>query len=408
VRWSAKTKRAVVLVIVALVSLVLYLFRVLVPPLTVAFLLAFVLEPVVVFMMRRLRLSRKVAAAIVFAVLVVLVLGGAVMAPVTLVSSVQRAIESFQLDATEIVDQIGAFMERPLVIGVRTYELGPIYQDLAGKLTGWVGSVAQGTFGIVIGVASGVVWLIFVLLAAYYFVRDGPYLLQQVDNLAPVGYRKDVTLLRRQITQVWAGFVRGQLVLCGIVGGVTVVVGLAIGLPYAPLLGLLAGLLEIIPNIGPVLATVPAVLLALLSGSTILRVENFWFAVLVVIVYILIQQVENSFLRPRIMGRHLHMHPLLVLTGVIVGASLGGLLGMFLAAPIIATLLVLARYVINRLYDRDPFVEADEKEPAPEPGLLLRAGDVALQRLQQKLSEVSAGAEVQDEPSTSSEDDASK
>ena len=81
---------------------------------------------------------------------------------------------------------------------------------------------------------------------------------------------------------------------------------------------------------------------------------------------------------------------------------------MFLAAPIIATLLVLARYVINRLYDRDPFVEADEKEPAPEPGLLLRAGDVALQRLQQKLSEVSAGAEVQDEPSTSSEDDASK
>ena len=81
---------------------------------------------------------------------------------------------------------------------------------------------------------------------------------------------------------------------------------------------------------------------------------------------------------------------------------------MFLAAPVIATLLVLARYVLDRLYDRDPFVEADEEPPAPEPSLLLRAGDVALQRLQEKLGEVSGGSEIPDEPATSSEDGASK
>ena len=404
-RWSVTTKRTVVLVILVLVALILYRFRAIVQPLAIALFLAFIVEPAVTFLVKRLRISRTAAATIVILSLVVLVLGGVVAAPVTAVSSIQRAIKRLQLDANEIIEEIGDFLERPLQLGIYTIELGPVYEDVTGRLTGFVGSVAQATVDIVVGVVSGAVWVIFVILATFYFVRDGPKLIKQMDRLAPQGYMEDFARLRHQITRVWNAFLRGQLLLCAVVGLITAVVGMVIGLPYAPVLGLIAGLLEIIPSMGPTLAAVPAVILALLSGSSILPLSNLWFAGLVAVLYILIQQVENSFLVPRILGRNLNMHPLLVLVGAIVGGSLGGVLGMFLAAPMLATLLVITRYVFSRLYDRDPFAEP-EPEPEPplsEPGLLLRAGEVALRGLQEKMKEVSGGSE--DEIELAAEDD---
>jgi len=137
---------------------------------------------------------------------------------------------------------------------------------------------------------------------------------------------------------------------------------------------LLAGVMEFVPNLGPLLAAIPAILLALFRGSSYLPLTNFWFAVLVTGLYLLIQQIENNLLVPRILGHSLKLHPLVVLTGLIVGGSLAGILGMLLAAPVLATLRVIGYYVFCRLYDRDPFAEAEEeKEPPGKPGLVRQA-----------------------------------
>jgi predicted PurR-regulated permease PerM len=164
---------------------------------------------------------------------------------------------------------------------------------------------------------------------------------------------------------------------------ITTTVAMAIGLPYPVVLGLIAGVMEFVPSLGPILALIPAVLLALLRGSTFLPLSNFWFALLTVGVYILIQQIEGNLLLPRVMGSRLRLHPLVVLIGIIVGASLGGILGMLIAAPTIATLRILGRYVFGRLYDRDPFAELEkEVEPPPdEPGVVQRAAEAALIQL---------------------------
>jgi len=133
------------------------------------------------------------------------------------------------------------------------------------------------------------------------------------------------------------------------------------------------------------------VVVALFTGSSFLPLSNFWFAALVVGLYILIQQFEGNLLVPRILGRSLNLHPLVVLIGIIVGGSLAGILGMLLAAPVLATLRIVARYVFYRLYDRDPFAEPDEpveEIPASEPSLVKRAGQIALQRLQEKIEQL--------------------
>jgi phosphoglycolate phosphatase-like HAD superfamily hydrolase len=140
--------------------------------------------------------------------------------------------------------------------------------------------------------------------------------------------------------------------------GVAVAIGTSIvGLPNAGLMGLLAGVLEAIPNFGPILAAVPALLTALLRGSSWIAVSHLGFAVIVAGVYVVIQQLENNILVPRIMGGRLRLHPVVVMIGLLSGGILFGVVGVFLAAPVTGTLAVLLRYLHAKLLGLDPFPE---------------------------------------------------
>jgi len=382
-RWSASVKRTVVLIILVLLALVIYRFRVVIPPLLIAFLIAFILDPIVDFLTARLRMARGLASGLVFLVLILLGLS-VVAAPVTAVPSIQRAVRSLQFDFRGLIADIGDFFARPLEIAGYTIDLSSAYQDLISMLRAFVTSVAKGTINIVFTIASGVVWLIFILMAAFYMVKDADRITAQLDNLAPPGYRDDVRRLRQQITEVWNAFLRGQLLLGLSVGVLTAAFCFIVGVPYAWALGLLASVMEFLPNIGPVIAAIPAILLALFQGSAYLPLSNFWFAVLVAGMYVVIQQIENNLLVPRIIGRTLKLHPLAVLIAIIVGGNLGGILGILLAAPVLATLRVLGRYVFNRLYDRDPFAEVVKQVPPQKPRWFKRVYEAIRGRLQSK------------------------
>jgi len=267
-------------------------------------------------------------------------------------------------------------------------------------LRSFVSSVAQGTLDVVFNLASGAFWLIIILMITFYLVKDADRFIEQLDDLAPPGYRDDFVRLRQQITDVWNAFLRGQLLLGGTMILITTVVCTVIGLPYAVVMGLIAGVMEFVPNVGPIIALIPAALVALFQGSSFLPLDNFWFAVLVTVLYIVIQQVEGNVLVPRILGRSLNLHPLVVLIGIIVGGSLAGILGMLLAAPVLATLRVVGRYVFCRLYDRDPFANPEEEAEPPKPGLVKRACVAAWRQLQEQIERRKGNQDVESSDST--------
>lgn len=391
-RWSSFTKRAVVLSILVLLALTLYRFRNILPPLMIAFLLAFILNPAVGFLTSRTRMSRGLATGIVFLVLITLTLGAAITAPVTAVPSIQDAVrasvEFVKVDLTRLISDIGTFLEQPIEIGGYSLDLindvlADVYQELSALLKSFVTSVAEGTIDIARNVASGAFWLIVILMATFYLVKDADQFIGQLEHLAPPGYHDDVVHLRRQITDVWNAFLRGQLVIGLVMFALTTVICLSIGLPYAVVMGVIAGVLEFIPNIGPIVALVPAVAVALFEGSSFLALSNFWFAVLVLGLYIILQQVEGNVIVPRVMGSTLHLHPLVILIGIIIGGSMTGILGMLLAAPVLATLRVIGNYIFCRLYDRDPFAEPETKPP--KPGLIVRVCKATWNQLQTKV-----------------------
>jgi len=383
------------MIILVLLALVIYRFRDVLPPLVIAFLLAFILDPIVGFLTDRLHLSRGLATGIIFLALIVGMLG-VIAAPMTVVPAIQRAVNSVQIDFMRVINDTDAFLNRPLEIRGYSLDLSEVFDEISAMLRAFVKSVAQGTLDVVFDLASGAFWLLIILMVAFYLVKDAGRFIGQLDNLAPPGYRDDFVRIRRQITSVWNAFLRGQLLLGGAMIVITTVVCTAIGLPYAVVMGLIAGVMEFVPNVGPIIALIPAALVALFQGSSFLPLSNLWFAALVVGLYVVIQQVEGNLLVPRILGRSLNLHPLVVLIGIIGGGSLAGILGMLLAAPVLATLRVVGNYVFCRLYDRDPFAAPEEEAEPPKPGLVKRACVAAWGWLQAQIEQRKAKFDSQD------------
>lgn len=404
-RWDKPTKRIVALAGTLLLALVLYQFRGLLSPLLLAGLIAFIFIPVIDFLEDRIGMHRGIASALVFLTLLIAMLA-ILAAPVTAVPSIRRAIISAQVDLRQIIDDIGAFFSREIEIAGYEFDLSLVSQELSSALRRLVENLAQGSLDLVLSIASGAFWIVFILVVSFYLVKDAHRFSNQAIELAPPGYQGDAMRLRDEIAQVWNAFLRGQLLLASVVGAVTAIVTTAVGLPYGWALGLFAGFMEVIPNIGPTIAAIPAVLLALIQGSAFIPLGNFWFAVLVAGMYAMLQLLENNLLAPRILGQTLKLHPLAVLIAVLAGGQLAGILGILLAAPTLATFRVLGRYILSRLYDRDPFAQfpvEEEETDWPTPAALREAGEAALERLQERVREAREQYADDSDPTSPSE-----
>jgi len=364
-RWSSSTKWLVIISGLLALVWIVYRFSQIISPLAIAVILAYVLNPPVRFLTARVKLSRTLAVASVYLALVVILS----LVLVAFVPILIQQVKSVNVDLQDSVEDISGFFERPLFILGFYVDLREVYGEVSGTFQNIVSPLASRTVSFLIDLASGFAWFIFVLIVSFYLLKDGGRLVRSLESLVPVDYREEVHCLLEEVTVIWNAFFRSQLALCAVVGTVVGVILAIVGVRNALILGIIAGVLEIIPNIGPTVAAIPAVLIAYFQGSAHLPLSNGWFALLVIGLYVVIQQLENNILVPRIIGRSLNLHPLVVIIGVIAGASLAGILGIFLAAPILASLRVVGNYVYSRLLDLEPFDELRASSfPAQEDG----------------------------------------
>ncbi len=361
--WSRTTKRLVVVGIIIVLLLALYVFRVLIPPVAIAMVMAYVLKPLVDLLERRTKLPRQLV--IILVMLVVLI--GLSFVPATVVPYMVDEVTRLNLDLQRLADDLLTFLSEPIDILGYTFNPQDMVGDVRSALQDLLQPFATQTFTLLFNVASSLLWVLSILVITFYLIKDADRLRATLDNLAPPGHAEELARLREEINQVWKAFFRGQVLLGMVVGVVVWMATTLVGLPNAGLMGLIAGLLEVIPTFGPILSTIPAMLVAIFRGSTYLPLSNFWFSILVLGIYSIIQQIENAYLVPRIMGRRLHLHPVVVFIGVLAGGILAGAIGVLLAAPVIATLRVLLSYVYAKLLDREPF-PPEEKPGEIYPG----------------------------------------
>jgi predicted PurR-regulated permease PerM len=379
-RWSDATKFWVITLGTLLAGLVLYRLRHLIPLVGLAIILAYVLNPLVNLMTLRGRLTRTLATGVIYLGFLALI----VVVPALFVPSLLEQARAIDRTLVQnVVQNLIAYFQSysqqaTLNILGLVIDLRPLYDQIIQNLEQLSSSLVSQTIRFLLGFASGfastLVGLLLILVLSFYMVKDAQLIVGYLEALIPEAYREEMVGLAREIDQVWRDFFRGQLLLGAVVGIITGI-GLAIlGVPNALLLGIVAGVLEFIPNIGPTIAAIPAILIAFFQGSAHLALSNFWFAVVVALLYVVIQLVENNVLVPRIIGGSVHLHPVVVLIGVFAGASVAGILGIFLAAPTIASARIIGRYVYYKLLDRPAGVVHPPEEPAEEE-LETAAGD---------------------------------
>lgn len=375
-RWKAGTKRIVLTVLIVLALLALYRIRTLLIPVIMAMVIGYVVLPIVDFITRKTPIKRGLAIALVYLVIVSILIA----IPVSTIPQLIAQGNNLLNNTPRYIEELGEFLQQPLVIGgyvipLNELPLDQAYETISNNLLDIIQTVGRQGFSIFGGVASATLstvgWIIIVLVLSFYMVKDYRELWGGIVKVAPDDYHSDLQQLGTEISATWNAFLRGQLILGFIIGVITFVVALIIGLPNALLLALIAGLLEFVPNIGPVIAAIPAVLLALFqSQSSWLGnlVGPLWFALIVIGLYVIIQQVENMVLVPRIIGRSLNLHPLVVLIGALAGASVAGILGILLAAPLLASARLILFYIYRKLLDQPPFEDEGKRlQPQPQP-----------------------------------------
>ena len=209
------------------------------------------------------------------------------------------------------------------------------------------------------------VLLILVLapIIAFYLLVDVPHLRKVADSLVPETARDEVTVVAHRLNRAIGGFFRGQLVVAAIVG-VLCSIGLGIiGLKFWFLIGMIAGLFNVIPLVGPWVGGVPGVTIALTTGSPLQ-------ALLVVIVMVGVQQIDNHFITPQVMQRTVHLHPAVVILALVAGGSMAGFSGLLLAVPVAAVIKILLSHVWRTYVLGEP-VEPLEQPDQPTDGVVV-------------------------------------
>ena len=300
--------------------------------LLVAILLATALEPLV----RRLRrgpLSRGTGVLVIYT-LIVLAIG----------------VPTY-VALPGLVEQSGAFLQNlpARLDALRMYTRGappPVQQAAESAVAQGANAVANptppaGDQLLEAGLAAVhlIFDLIMVFVLAYYWLVERAAIRRVVLGVVPASRARDVNLLWVEVEQKLGGWVRGQLLLMLAIGVLSGLGYWVLGLPNPLLLAVLAGLFEIVPMVGPILSSAPAVLVALATDP---------LKALVVAGYaLLIQQFENNVLVPRVMAHTVGISPLVVLVGILVGAALYGLPGAFLAVPVAGALQVILAHLLR-------------------------------------------------------------
>lgn len=340
VRWEPRTRLTVVTAVLTLAVLVLWGARDILGPFVWAGIFAYVMNPGVNFLCQVVGAPRPLAVLLLY----IIGVGTIVAAGFLIIPELLDELTQVTDDLPDIIDRVEA--------SIPTEALGqPIVAqgltDLFNRAT--VGFLTDTTAAVEAfrGAFRGVLHVLLALVAGVYLLLAGPRTFDNLLALVPDAQRRDATELMAAVNRVLGGFIRGELILV-VIMSVTTFIGLSvIGLPFALVLALATGLLELIPVFGPIIAALAPIGLALVSSN------NFgwpgWLAAMVVVVmYTLLRQIEDYLVIPNVVGRVVRVQPLVALFAIFAGLQIWGVTGMVIALPVAGVARVLLSYAYRR------------------------------------------------------------
>lgn len=305
---------------------------------------AYFVAPLVEFLSRPIRVSGRRfaiprALAIVFSYLIIvaiIVVGIYVLAP-----RLGNQFPEFAQQARGYWTSVGAKMQEWVEYS-RSHQMpGPLLDAINGAIPGVIEKVSLTVSSVLTSIAGWVIyipWLILIPILSFFFLKDADTFRRSALQMLPRGrwrWRGDEFF--QDINSALAAYIRAQLTACLFIGLVCALGFTLLGLPSPLVLGVIAGICEFVPLVGPLLVAVVAVVAAMLHGG-------LFSAFLVLLFLAVLRIAQDYFVYPRLIGQGIHLHPLAVIIAILSGAELAGVAGIFLAIPVVAILTVSYRH----------------------------------------------------------------
>ncbi len=377
--WGPTAKLVAGLSFMALVAAFLINFRNLIGPLLLAFILAYVLHPLISWLNQVTRFAWRANVNLVYLVMIVLLVGLFTVTGIALVEQAQNlvgAVQRFINDLPQLVTDLSTLV---YTIGPFTLDFSQFFgqfdlNSLLDQILGIVQPLLGQAGSLVSALASGTIstlgWGMFILLVSYFTLADAGQVPDYMASVEiPPAYAPDLRRLGRQLGRIWNAFMRGQLMLFTITVISAFIVLSALGVRNSLALALLSGLARFVPYIGPFITWSVTGVVAFLQPSNYFGAVPLTYTIIVLVAIIILDQIFDNIVTPRLYGQVLGVHPAAVLVAAIIAANLIGFIGLLVAAPVLATFVLFGRYAIRKMFDTDPWPEPEpEKTKVEFPG----------------------------------------
>lgn len=369
-KWGGTTKLIVSLTLVAIVAGMLVKFQGILPPLIIMIIVAYLFNPIADFLSRKLHIGWKPAVTLVYFLALLLLLSLLTISGVGLVQQIQNmfaVIQDSLKNLPALFDQFSGreFMVGPFILDLRKVNFGVIGQQLIGSIEPLLGTTGGMVGTIAGGAANFFGWTMFVLLVSYFVLAESDGLWKGILQFSIPGYQQDIERMGRELAKIWNAFLRGQLIVMGMAAIVYSIALSLLGVSYALGLALLAGLARFVPYAGPFTLYVILAMVSYFQDFKLFGLQPWAYALIVIGTSIMIDGIADNFIMPRIMASTLKVHPAAVLVAAIIALGLLGILGVIIAAPMLATMQLVGRYFTRKLFDLDPWDGLDETTPLP-------------------------------------------
>lgn len=376
-RWSTMTKLVIALTGIALTTALVLRFHGIIVPVLMAFVVAYLLHPLASWINRKASLSWRMTVNLLYLLFIIILAALITLGGMGILQQIQNLIISVQRAITELPTFIESLPGQVYHIGSYTLDFSQIewtsigqqvlsYVQPAlgrlGSLAGTLASSAASTFG----------WLAFILIVSYFFLLESGGLRSAIIRFEIPGYIEDFQRLSQKLGRIWNAFLRGQIIIFGLsVIIYTIVLGI-LDVHYAFGLALLAGFSNFLPYIGPAITWIVLGLVTFFQAVRPFGLSPLAYSALAIFLAVLIDQTIGNLVAPRIMAQRLKVHPAFVLIAAIIAANLLGVVGVIIAAPLLATLQLLGQYTMAKMLDRNPWPDVEESLPPASPSLLSR------------------------------------
>jgi predicted PurR-regulated permease PerM len=328
-------------------------------PFFVGLIIAYIFNPLVRFIERRMQVSRTIGVLLTYGMILGLLALFVIMLMPILVAQLRLGIgnileripvvialisERLHMQiAPEDIERLRNALEGRLSWEAVANQVAPWLRSILNEIASTVTSVTQTVAAIVTYSLGVVAFLVLVLMITFYCLIDFGRIASIVGKVVPPAYRERFFSVWSSIDEALGGFLRGQLIVCVIIGILYSIALMALGMKqYALLIGFAAGFGNLIPYVGPVIGAIPTILWIVFGNAYDTSTSKILGIGIVLGVSVAIQTLDGFFLQPRIVGKSAGLHPLVVLAALIIGAQFG-LGGLILAVPVAIVIRVLVR-----------------------------------------------------------------